>query len=178
LRRPGAGLLVIDIQERLLPAMWEPDRVVANARRLVEGANILGVPVFVTEQYRRGLGPTVPAIADVIPGFAPVEKLVFSAGDVPGIAQALPAHGVESVLLCGIEAHVCVCQTALDLIANGYRVFVAGDATSSRTPANHQAALDRLRSAGAVPVSTEMALFELLGEAGTEDFKRILALVR
>jgi nicotinamidase-related amidase len=178
LRRSTTGLLVIDIQEKLLPAMWEADRVVANARRLIAGAQFLGLPLWVTEQYRRGLGPTVPAIAEAVPGFAPLEKLTFSACGAPGIESALAASGIREVLLCGIEAHVCVCQTALDLLAAGRRVFVVADATSSRVPANHQCALDRLRGAGVVVVSTEMALFELLERAGTEEFKRILAWVR
>jgi nicotinamidase-related amidase len=178
LRRSTAGLLVIDIQEKLLPAICEQDRVVATTRQLIQGAQVLGMPVFVTEQYRRGLGPTVPAIAETIHEFAPIEKLTFSACAAPGLMAALATRGVQQVLVCGIEAHVCVCQTALDLLAAGVPTFVAGDATSSRTLANHRYALERLRDAGAVVVSTEMALFELLECAGTEAFKRMLALVR
>jgi len=178
LQRSAAGLLVVDIQERLLPAMFERERVVAEAVRLIRGAGILGLPVFTTEQYRRGLGATVPELAGVIPGFAPIEKLTFSAWGQPVLPETFQARGITDVLVCGIEAHVCVCQTALDLLACGLRPFVVADATSSRTIENWQAGLGRMRQAGAVIVSTEMALFELLERAGTEDFKAILSLVR
>jgi nicotinamidase-related amidase len=178
IRRAKAGLLVVDIQERLLPAMCDKERVVENAVRLVKGAAILGVPVFATEQYRKGIGATVPEVAATIPGFAPVEKLTFSACGVSGFAQALKASGVEDVILCGIEAHVCVAQTCLDLLDEGFTPFVASDAVSSRTAANRQIGLERMREGGAIIVSTEMILFELLARAGTDEFKQVLFLVR
>jgi nicotinamidase-related amidase len=178
LARARSGLLVVDIQERLLPAMSEPDRVVQNAVRLIKGAAILDVPVFATEQYRKGLGGTVPEVAAALAGTAPVEKVAFSACGVPGFLAALKARQVSDAILCGIEAHVCVAQTCLDLLDAGFRVFVTADAVSSRTPENHRLGLERMRDAGAVIVSTEMVLFELLEQAGTERFKRILELVK
>lgn len=178
LNRAKAGLVVVDIQERLLPAICDRDRVVQNAVRLARSAQILGVPIWVTEQYRKGLGATVPELAAAIPGFAPLEKVAFSACGADGFTAALESSHVTEPILCGIEAHVCVTQTCLDLLAQGLRVFVVADAVSSRTPENYQFGIDRMRSAGAVIVSTEMVIFELLGRAGTEEFKQILPLVK
>jgi nicotinamidase-related amidase len=178
LRRAKTGLVVVDIQERLLPAMFEKERVVENTVRLIKGAVILGVPVFVTEQYRKGIGATAPEVAAVIPRFAPVEKLTFSSCGASGFTQALEAKGVRDVILCGIEAHVCVTQTCLDLLDLGFRPFVVADGVSSRTPENLQMGLERMREAGAIIVSTEMILFELLERAGTNEFKPILSLVK
>jgi nicotinamidase-related amidase len=178
LTRPKAGLVVVDIQERLLPAIHEKERLVANAVRLIKGAAILGVPVVATEQYRKGLGATVPEVAAAIPDFAPMEKLAFSACGAAGFAAALQEKEISQPILCGIEAHVCVTQTCLDLMERGFRVWVAADAISSRTPENLRYGIDRMRAAGAVIASVEMVLFELLGQAGTEEFKQILTLVK
>ena len=176
--RAQAGLLVVDLQERLLPAMYEQERVRENAVRLIKGAAVLQVPVFATEQYRKGLGPTVPEVATAIPGFAPLEKLTFSACGAAGLLAALEDKKAADLILCGVEAHVCVAQTCLDLLDRGFRVFVVADAVSSRTPENYRFGIDRMRAAGAEIVSTEMALFELLEQAGTAEFKQIQALVR
>jgi nicotinamidase-related amidase len=178
LTRAQAGLVVVDIQERLLPAIFEKERVRENAVRLIKGAVVLQVPVFATEQYRKGLGPTVPEIAGAIQGFAPIEKLAFSACGAGEFVARLKGKNVSDVILCGIEAHVCVMQTCLDLLDSGFRVFVVADAVSSRTPENCRLGLDRMRAAGAVMTSTEMVLFELLEQAGTAEFKQILALVK
>ena len=171
-------MVVVDVQERLLPAIFEQRRVVQNTVRLIQGAAVLQVPIFATEQYRKGLGATVPEVAADIPGFAPLEKLAFSACGAAGFVSALKKREVSEAILCGIEAHVCVTQTCLDLLDQGFRVFVAADAVSSRTPENYGYGLDRMRAAGAVIVSTEMVLFELLEQAGTAEFKEILTLVK
>ena len=176
--RAQAALLLVDIQERLLPAISEKERVLRHATVLAKAAGILGLPVFVTEQYRKGLGATMPELAVVIPGFEPIEKLTFSSARAPGLVESLRAKGVRDVILCGIEAHVCVCQTCLDLLGEGFTPFVVADAISSRTLANHQAGMHRMCDAGAVLVSTEMILFELLERAGTDEFKQILELVK
>jgi nicotinamidase-related amidase len=178
LTRTRAGLVVVDIQERLLPAIFEKERVLQNVLRLIQGAAILKVPVFATEQYRKGLGPTVPEVVAAIPAFAPLEKVAFSACGAAGFLTALKNRKVSETILCGIEAHVCVSQTCLDLLDDGFRVFVAADAVSSRTPENYRVGLGRMRAAGAVIVSTEMVLFELLEQAGTAEFKQILNLVK
>jgi nicotinamidase-related amidase len=176
--RAKAALVVIDIQERLLPSIFESDRVVNNTLRLIKGARILGIPVLVTEQYKKGLGATTPAIAAEITGFSQIEKVAFSACGAAGFEKTLKTKKVSDVILCGIEAHVCVSQTCLDLLDQGFRVFLVVDAMSSRTTENHFIAVERMRDAGGVVVSTEMALFELLEKAGTEEFKQILALVK
>ncbi len=176
--RSKSGLLVVDFQERLLPAMFEKGRIVENAVRLIRGSLALGLPIWLTEQYRKGLGTTVPEVATAFPGAVPIEKLTFSACGTPAVMAALEARKVTDVILCGIEAHVCVTQTCLDLLGQGYRPFVVADATASRTPANYHAGIDRMRDAGAVIVSTEMILFELLERAGTDEFKQILGLVK
>jgi nicotinamidase-related amidase len=178
LRRANAALVVVDVQERLLPAIFEKERVLQNTVRLIQGAGILGVPVLATEQYRKGLGATVAEVAAAIPGFAPLEKVAFSACGATGFITALKERHISDAILCGIEAHVCVCQTCLDLLDDGLRVVVAADAVSSRTPENHRFGLDRMRAAGAIIASTEMVLFELLEQAGTDQFKQILALVK
>jgi nicotinamidase-related amidase len=178
LTRSKAGLVVVDVQERLLPSIFEKERVLQNTVRLVQGAAVLQIPVFVTEQYRKGLGPTVPEVASVIPTFAPMEKLAFSACGAVGFIPALKGKKVADAILCGIESHVCVCQTCLDLLDHGFRVFVVADAVSSRTPENYRLGVERMRAAGAVIVSAEMALFELLEQAGTPEFKQILPLVK
>jgi nicotinamidase-related amidase len=176
--RAKAALVVIDIQERLLPMIFESERVVRNTVRLIKGARVLGIPVLVTEQYKKGLGATTAAVAAEIAGFTQMEKIAFSACGAAGFEKALKAKKISDVILCGIEAHACVSQTCLDLLDKGFRVFVVVDAMSSRTTDNHFIAVERMRDAGGVVVSTEMVLFELLEKAGTDEFKQILALVK
>ena len=176
--RSKSGLLVVDVQERLLPAMFEKERVLQNLLRLVQGAAVLRVPTFVTEQYPKGLGPTVSELSALLAGTPTVEKLTFSAWGVPGLPEALRERAVSDVVLCGLEAHVCVAQTCLDLLDAGLRLFVVADAVSSRTAENWRIGVERMRDAGAVIVSTEMILFELLGRAGTEEFKQVQRLIK
>lgn len=176
--RAQAALVVIDLQERLLPAMHEKERVAQNSWRLARAASILALPVVVTEQYRKGIGPTVAELASAVPGFSPLEKLTFSCWGAEGFAAALRAREIRDVILCGIEAHVCVMQTCLDLLDEGFRPFVVADAISSRSPENLRWGLERMRDSGGVVVSTEMILFELLGCAGTAEFKQMLDLIK
>lgn len=171
-------LLVIDLQVRLLPVITDHEQVVAQSARLIDGCRALGLPMIATEQYRKGLGPTTPAIADRWTADTPViEKLKFSACVEP-VRRQLAELGRRTVLLCGIEAHVCVMQTALELAESGFVVAVAGDALGSRRPADRELALWRMMQAGIVPVSVEMALLEMVHEAGTERFKSVLPIIR
>jgi nicotinamidase-related amidase len=176
--RAEAGLVVVDIQERLLPSIHERERVLRNAIRLAKGAGVLNLPILVTEQYPKGIGRTVAELAGAVPEFAPLEKTAFSCCGAKNFISTLASRNVRDVVLCGIEAHVCVCQTALDLLDQGIGVFVAADAISSRTPENRQHGIERMRDAGATIVSAEMILFELLEEAGTDQFKKILELIK
>jgi len=165
---------VVDVQEAFRPAVLDFERVAHNAAVLIEGANALGVPVVATEQYPKGLGRTVPEVAKHLDGAEPLEKVCFSAAD----AEGFDLEGREQALVCGIEAHVCVSQTALDLLDRGLEVHVASDAVTSRTEENRDVGLRKLERAGAVVTSVETALFELLGAAGSEEFKTVQRLVK
>jgi nicotinamidase-related amidase len=178
LERGRAALVVVDVQEAFRPAVADFDAVARNAAALIQGAKVLGVPVLVTEQYPKGLGRTVPELARHLGGVVPIEKLCFSAADSPDFAGALADTGRDQVLLCGIESHVCVNQTADDLLGMGREVHVARDAVSSRTAENRELGLAKMERAGAVVTSTETALFELLRAAGTPEFKEIQRLVK
>jgi nicotinamidase-related amidase len=175
--RETTALAVIDIQEKLVPAMFEHARLLDSALRLIKGAAALHLPILVTEQYPKGLGPTVPEIMAALPGIRAMEKMAFSAVSAAGYLRSLRAKNVQNVILCGIESHVCVMQTGLDLLANGINVFVAQDATSSRTPENWHLGADRLRRAGATIASGEMALFEMLGTADAPEFRKLLEIL-
>jgi nicotinamidase-related amidase len=177
IRRSHTGLIIVDLQAMLLPAIWEKDRVLRQSITLARGAQALGLPVAVTEQYPKGLGPTVPEVATAISNFSPIEKLTFSSL-TPEVRDWLDQHAIHDVILCGIETHVCVTQTALELLDLGKRVFIAVDACSSRTSENWQLGRERMAAAGAMPASVEMLLFELLERAGTTEFKDILKLVK
>ncbi len=178
LERDRSLLFVVDVQERLLPAMHDGAGRVAAIGRLVEGARLLDVPVMASEQYPRGLGPTVPAVRERL-GEAPVfEKITFSCARDATIREAVLATGRRTLVLCGIEAHVCVLQTALDFVAEGLRVAVVEDAVDSRRPESRACALARLARAGVEVVNVEMVLFEWLERAGTDIFRAVSRLVR
>ncbi len=169
-----AVLLVVDIQEAFRSAIPNFDSVVAAATTMVRGAEAIGIPIIVTEQYPKGLGATVPELAEHLPdGVRAVEKTAFSAAAAEGFDLA----GREQAIVCGIEAHVCVNQTVLDLLDGGVEVHVLADGVGSRQEANRELALGKAERAGAWLTSVETALFELLGNAGDERFKRVQRLV-
>jgi len=172
----NSALMVIDIQEKLAAVMEHREQVVRNTGLLVEAAGLLEVPVLVTEQYRKGLGPTVPELAERLP--EPVEKLTFSCCGPDGVLGRLQELQVSNVLLAGMESHICVMQTALDLQAAGFGTYVAVDAVCSRRRMDWQYALNRMRHAGVVLTSSEAAIFEWLRIAGTDVFRKIVMLVK
>jgi len=174
--RGDTGLLVVDVQERLVPAVGDHERVVWNVRRLIDGAKILGLPVVATEQYPRGLGPTVPELAKRLGGIP--SKLTFSCGGCGQLFRELEGRGIHKLLVCGMETHVCVQQTVLDLLAAAWHVYVAVDAVGSRYDVDYRTALGRMDSAGAALTTTEAALFEWCEVAGTPEFKQISRLVQ
>ena len=181
LRRENTVLTVVDMQERLLPALPDARRtsVMRNVAIAVDAAGVLGVPVLVTEQYPKGLGPTVPEIRERLgAGFAPIEKLAFSCGRSPEFKSALQASGRRDILICGVEAHVCVLQTVMDLHRDGYRVYVAADAVGSRRDLDWERGLALMETAGATVGTTELFLFQLVERAGTDEFKQISQLVK
>ncbi|MFW6255677.1 MAG: isochorismatase family protein [Candidatus Sumerlaeota bacterium] len=172
-------LCVVDIQERLLPHMSESERVVAGTDRLIRAAQMLKVPVAVTEQYPKGLGPTVEAVkAHISPDIPVLEKTLFSCYGAPEFEELIEKSGRFTLVLCGIETHVCVLQTALDAAEKGLRVVVVADAVSSRSPENHQQALGRLRQAGVTIATTEMVLMEWVGDAKHPAFKDVQKLIK
>ncbi len=177
LRVENTVLVVIDLQERFRPAVIDFDGVASNTSKLVQAANVLQLPVLVTEQYPKGLGSTVEEVSEHLPTITPIEKTCFSAAGIDQFMGALNETGRKQVLLCGIESHVCVWQTAEDLLASGFNVHVARDSITSRTDVNMQTGLQKMERAGAVITTVETAVFELLGRAGTDDFKQIQKLV-
>jgi nicotinamidase-related amidase len=174
--RGDTALLVVDVQVKLIPAIGNHRLVVWNARRLIDGAKILGIPAAATEQYPKGIGPTVPELAERL---GPIRaKLTFSCCGCPEIFQQWQARGLHKILVCGIEAHVCVQQTVLDLLSDGWRVYVAVDAVGSRRNIDYRTALSRMDAAGATLTTTEAALFEWCRVAGSPEFSQISRLVK
>lgn len=176
MNRDDTALLVVDVQAKLLPLIPGHERLVWNIRRLIDGAKILGVPVAATEQYPQGLGGTAPELAQRL-GTIP-SKTAFSCGECGGIFTAWRDKGIWKILVCGIETHVCVGQTAHDLLGEGFRVYVAVDAVAARGQLDHDIALRRMDSSGATLTTTEAALFEWCGQAGAPEFKQISQLVK
>lgn len=178
IQREQSLLLVVDIQEKLAPAIFAGDEAVRNNVRLLTGAGQLGIPSFVSEQYVRGLGASLAAIRNATVDAHFFEKIHFSCTREPGVVEKLKTTGRQQIILTGMESHVCVLQTGLGLLESGFAVFLVADATSSRTSANRQAAIERLRAAGGKIVTTEMVLFEWLEKAGTAEFKALLPLIK
>lgn len=178
LDRRRTALVVIDMQEAFRSIIGDLGETAARIALLVQAANLLQLPTIVTEQYPKGLGRTVQEIASHFPeNIEPIEKLSFSACGVQEFDTRLREHHAEQVILCGIEAHICVSQTAHDLLQNGYQVHLLSDAISTRLPRNREVAINKMARAGAVISSIEMALFELC-PVGTPEFKQMQALVK
>ncbi|MBN1132318.1 MAG: hydrolase [Bacteroidales bacterium] len=170
--------LVIDIQERLIPQIAEQELLVKNVQILLEGLQILGIPVLITEQYPKGLGPTLKEIELHLPQNSPIEKIAFSCCDEQAFLGALQRSGKKQVIICGIETHVCILQTVLDLLECSYLPVVIADCVSSRKIHDKEIALARMRQEGAVISSYESILFELTRIAGSDTFKTISKLVK
>jgi len=182
LNREDAVLVVVDVQERLVPAIHKElyERSLKNFKIVLETAGTLGVPILLTEQYPKGLGRTVPEVLQALDGkpYERIEKVTFSCARDERFLAAVSKTVRRQVLLIGMETHVCVYQTSIDLINGGYEVFVLDDAVSSRFLHNYESGIAALRDAGAVVISTETAVFQLLKVAGTPEFKKISSLLR
>lgn len=177
IRPDNALLLVVDVQDRLLPAIHDGTAVVEACRRMIEAAKVLKVPMLVTEQYPEGIGRTCQTLLQCL-GDAPLyTKVRFSACIEPVVAK-LAELARPNVIVVGIEAHVCVMQTTLDLLRLGYTPYLCADAVGSRRPHDRDMAIERLRHAGAIVTTTESVTFELTGQAGTDVFKRVLKIVK
>jgi nicotinamidase-related amidase len=173
LDRTKALLLIVDIQERLVPAMDQREKVYANCLHIIEAAKLLAVPVLVTEQYSKGLGPTVSEIRDALPRYEPIEKITFDCCRGEGFLDRVASFYKSQIILTGMETHVCVLQTCLSLLQEGYTVHLVSDAVCSRKKDDHRAAGEMMRDAGAVINCTETVLFQLIEKAGTPEFKAI-----
>jgi nicotinamidase-related amidase len=170
------ALVVVDIQEKLLPPIFQKDQLIRNAQLLIRAARVLKIPMLVSTQYTKGLGGTVPEIASLLPETEPIDKQLFSCfgSDVfCTLLKRLPGNR-NTLLLCGMETHICVMQTALAALGEGYLVHVASDAVSSRAERNWKVGLDRMRAAGAVISSTEMMIYELVRSSGSPAFRELL----
>ena len=171
-------LLVVDIQEKLARVMPDRQVLLENLEKIIKGAQVLGIPILLTEQNPEGLGPTIPEIAHLLPNIQPIRKLSFSCCGSDRFIQTLKAVSRKQVLIAGIETHVCVYQTAVDLLNLRYEVQVVADAVSSRTVENRYIGLEKIKHAGAALTSTETALFELLRVAEGAKFKELLKIVK
>ena len=176
--RENTALLVIDIQEKILYAMHEGERVVQNTLKLINGFKILKAPIYFTEQYPKGLGTTESRIREALADQEAIQKMTFSCYGAENLFDELEKKNIQKVVVCGIESHVCVLQTALDLAANEFQVFVAADAVSSRRKFDYEIALKRMERNKVEITLTESVLFEMLNVCGTDEFKAVSKLVK
>ena len=172
------ALLIIDIQERILPVINKHQLVVENTIKLIKGFKVLSLPIYYTEQYPKGLGPTVSSIKEELGDLKPFDKMSFSCSGAGNLFQEFKSKNLSQIVVCGIESHVCVQQTVLDLIENNLQVNLAADAVSSRKEIDYKTALDRMRNYGSEVTTTESILFELLNVCGTPQFKEISKIVK
>ena len=177
LQKETTALLVIDVQERLMPVIHGQEQIFSSVNKLLRGAEILGLETIITEQYPKGLGNTCKEV-EIGENKTLIEKVCFSCMQSEPVTEQLKLTNKKSLIICGVESHICVLKTTLDALKQGYEVHVVADAVSSRTAENKQIALDRMRQAGAFITSVEMVLFMLLDKAGTDEFKAISKLIK
>ncbi len=178
LKKENAIILIVDIQEKLATVMTEKEQVISRCQILVEAAKLFAMPVIVTEQYPKGLGPTVREITEPIESYQPVEKITFDCCAEPAFSGRIDTEERREIILTGMETHICVLQTCLGLLRKGYTVHVVKDAVCSRTKQNFKTGIEMMRDAGAVITSTETVLFQLLEKAGTDEFRTLSKLVK
>jgi nicotinamidase-related amidase len=179
LSKEGAVLVIFEMQERLVPAVHEFKSVIKNIQNVARSAKILKIPIILTEQYPKGLGPTINEVKEALGDeVVPIEKLSFSAFGSDEFKSKLKELDAKTLILCGLECHICINQTAHDALQEGYGVHVLLDATSSRTKQNYKAGLRKIRKSGAVVTTTEMALYELMEVAKTEEFDEVLKVLK
>lgn len=171
-------MVVVDVQEKLLPYVIGKDEVLGNIQMLIKFAHIMDIPVILTEHYPKGLGVTVSEIKEVLSEYEPKEKVIFSCWGSMDFKEKLKELGIKTLMIAGIESHICVQQTTLDAINSGYEVHVISDAVSSRTQRNLDIGIEKMRQFNAVISSTEMAMYEIMERADTKEFKEVLKLVK
>lgn len=178
LKKETTALLIIDIQERILPVIRNIESVIENNLKLIRGFKVMQLPIYFTEQYPKGLGPTSSKILDELTGYTAYQKMTFSCSGAENLFEEFHKKKLTQIVVCGVESHVCVQQTVLDLIANDFQVDLAADAVSSRKETDYKIALDRMRTLGAEITTTESILFELLEVCGTTVFKEVSKIVK
>lgn len=178
LKKPGCVLVVVDIQEKLLPAINDFMSVLDRSVKMVTAAQALEVPILFTQQYSRGLGPTHAALTSLVSEFSHLEKTTFNCFGAEGFSESLERLGAKTLVIIGIEAHICVCQTALEALQRGYDVHVVADAVGSRTTANRGIGLERIRQAGGVITGSELTIYEWVERSDSAGFKLILPLLK
>ncbi len=178
LTRENTVQVIVDVQEKLLPYVTEKERVVENLRMLIKFADIMDIPIVLTEHYPKGLGVTVPEIKEILKIYEPIDKVIFSCFGAPRFRARLRELGAKRLMIAGIESHICIEQTALDALNLGYDVHIIADAISSRTPENLKIGIEKMRQFGAVISSTEMVMYEIMERADTKEFKDVLKLVK
>jgi len=178
LKAKNAARVIVDVQGKLATLMHNKEQFFENAVRMIKSAQVLDIPIFWNEQIPDKLGPTIPPISELFPGQKPLVKTTFSCCGNPEFVARLESSHRKQVLLAGMETHVCVYQTALDLLQSGFEVHLVADAVSSRTPENRQIGIDKIKDAGGQITSVETALFEMLGVADGDAFKQIIKIVK
>lgn len=176
--REDSLLLIIDVQDRLFPVMNEREKLLKSLMALIQGITVFKMPILIAEQYPQGLGHTIEDVQKMLPQVATFEKITFSCCEDTALYDAVKATGKKKIIIAGTETHVCVYQTCMDLLAQGYEVYLVADAIASRTPGNKQIALNLMHDAGAKITSTEIVLFEILRKAQGEEFKQISSIVK
>ena len=178
LDKENTGLLIIDVQEKLMQVMGQRQRVADNITKLVLLSKLFDFPVILTEQYPKWLGPTLPEVAEFLPAYEPISKLHFNCCDVDAFNNRLDLEGLRNLIITGIESHICVFQTCVSILERGYTVHVPQDAVDSRTDENWHVGLDLMKQAGAVITSTETVIYQILKKAGTKKFKQMLKVIK
>jgi len=178
LERNQTVLVVIDVQSKLLPVIYDYPALVENIKKVIQGAQILGIPVVLTEQYPEGLGLTVDEIRETLSEYNPIEKMSFSCCGEENFIEKIKQLNRNKILVCGIEAHVCIYQTCMDLLSEGYEVHLLVDAISSRKKENRDLTVEKLHIGGVQITSVEMALFEILKEASVNEFRKISKIIK
>jgi nicotinamidase-related amidase len=176
--RENTGLLVIDVQEKLMEVMGQKQRIIDNIIRLLHLSKIFHLPVMLTEQYPKWLGPTLPEIVENLPSYDPISKMHFNCCDVDAFNDQLESQSYKNIIVTGVESHICVFQTCVSILVQGYNVHVPQDAVDSRTDENWRVGLKLMEQAGAIITSTEAVIYQILKEAGTKEFKRMLKIIR
>ena len=178
LDKKNTGLLVVDVQEKLMQVMGRKQRVIDNITSLLQLSKLFALPVILTEQFPKWLGPTLPEIIEYLPAYEPITKLHFNCCDVEAFNQRLDSEGFKNIIVTGVECHICIFQTCVSILEKGYQVHVPQDAVDSRTDENWRVGLGLIKKAGAFITSTETVIYQILKKAGTKEFKKMLKIIR